>query len=175
MSNKTELTATDLALYLGCEVLVPYAYAPSTVRIGQLREVGQKSSWVRFDLHTSAYKSHEIKPILRPLSDMTEGELLEFAKICTGADSFEIKQAVAKNYKRVKCIFGQGWTRAVEYLMVNESGETWYSSYFDSDEWGGRSVIRQHQQTVWLLSKHFDLFGWIPAGLAIDKTKLETP
>jgi len=28
--------------------------------------------------------------------------------------------------------------------------------------------------TGFLLSRHFDLFGWIEAGLAIDKTKIET-
>ena len=175
MNTKTELTAADLALYLGCEVewTGERGYFLAGINTGQenFNPVGLVSEqmepvWVKFD---------EIKPILRPLSDMTERELLQFAKICTGADSFEIKQAVAINYKLVRCIFGQGRTVEVELLMVSESGETWYTSYFDSDERGGRNVIRQHQQTVWLLSKHFDLFGWIDAGRAIDKAKTETP
>jgi hypothetical protein len=171
MENKTELTAADLALYLGCEVLVHYA--PSTERIGQLREVGQNGSWVRFELHTSAYKSHEIKPILRPLSDMTEGELLEFAKLCSGASQFQIEKSAVTNYKRVRCLFFDAGLLGEEWLVVSDSGETWYTSYFDQNKvGGGRNIINQHQQTVWLISNHFDIFGWIPAGLAIDKTKI---
>ena len=143
MENKTELTAADLALYLGCEVLVPYA--PQTERIGQLREVGQKSSWVRFELHTSAYKSHEIKPILRPLSDMTEEEARDLCQIVDGDESEQVAENSALKYFRQR--------------------EEWY---------GARIYLLLGKPNAWryLLSKYFDLFGWIPAGLAIDKTKI---
>ena len=38
----------------------------------------------------------------------------------------------------------------------------------------GYNATHGAQITGLLLSRHFDLFGWIPAGLAIDKTKIET-
>jgi len=143
MENKTELTAADLALYLGCEVLVHYA--PSTERIGQLREVGQNGSWVRFELHTSAYKSHEIKPILRPLSDMTEEEARDLRQIVDGDDSEQVAENSALKYFRQK----EEWYVDRIYLLLGKPNAWRY-----------------------LLSKHFDLFGWIPSGLAIDKTKI---
>lgn len=36
-------------------------------------------------------------------------------------------------------------------------------------------LYNQHQATIYLLSKSFDLFNLIPEGLAIDKTTLEKP
>ena len=38
----------------------------------------------------------------------------------------------------------------------------------------GYSATHGAQITLFLLSRHFDLFGWIESGLAIDKTKIET-
>ena len=185
MNEKTELTAADLAMYMGCEVYAetPTSYGAVHVRKG--RFVGIRPTEKRrinpilVDVETESggvidmyFFPAQLKPILRPLSDMTDDELLEFAKICSGADSFRIGKAVANNYKLVICIFGEGFGKSVENLMVSERGETWYTSYFNDDENGGRNVINQHQQTIWLLSRHFDIFGWISAGLALDKTKL---
>jgi len=31
--------------------------------------------------------------------------------------------------------------------------------------------FNQHEVTTFLLSKHFDLFGWIAEGLALDKNQ----
>lgn len=63
-----------------------------------------------------------IKPILRPLSDMTEEEEMEWRNISGGNQSPTLKESA--------------------------------------------------EEIRWFLSKHFDLFGLIEAGLAIDKTKL---
>jgi len=186
MSEKTELTAADLALYLGCECrlfniingVLEYERDGTLCGIRQ-QNIHQNGVLVNVKsehgrIMELAYLYCEVKPILRPLSDMTEQELLEFAKICSGANEFEIEKAVATNYKRVRCLFFDAGLLGEEWLMVSDSGETWYTSYFDQNEvGGGRNIINQHQQTVWLLSKHFDLFGWIPAGLALDKTKIQ--
>jgi hypothetical protein len=75
----------------------------------------------------------DIKPILRPLSDMTEGEMEECGNMIY---DFSNDEALAK----------------------------WEWKYFETG--------LDAEQFNWLLSKHFDLFGLIEAGLAIDKTTL---
>lgn len=186
MKEKNELTAADWGLIIGCECQLFWSNFDGSLeyeRTGTLcgvRSEDEHRNGLLFSVTSSngwpqelAYRYSEAKPIMRHLSDMTSSELLEFAKICTNADNFKIERAVASNYKRVKCIFGEGFSMGIEYLIINEFGETWYTSYFDSDERGGRNVINQHLQTIWLLSHHFDIFGWIPAGLALDKTKIQ--
>jgi hypothetical protein len=121
MKNETKLTPADLAIYLGaqCEV----AYTPGgfeyydnggiyLISGGLINEYGKGAA--------------AVKPILRPLSDMTEPEGIE-----------------------------------VQY-MVDQMGV-------------GYNATHGAQITRYLLSRHFDLFGWIEAGLAIDKTKTDTP
>lgn len=73
-----------------------------------------------------------IKPILRPLSDMSEEEMKE-----CGCLTYDFSDE--------------------EDLMK------W--------EWQDFKTLLSVEQFLWLLSKHFDLFGLIEAGLAIDKTK----
>lgn len=41
------------------------------------------------------------------------------------------------------------------------------------DRWGVQTLESQASVTAYLLSKHFDLFGLIESGQAIDMTKLE--
>lgn len=110
-----------LHLYLGCEVLVldldGQTFKDKIEDVFD-RKHGKGFSIYEFgdcpfDDHDEYYQ--EIKPILRPLSDMTKEE---------------------REYVRVK--FNHG------------SAESF----------------------IWHLSKHFDLFGLIEAGLAIDKTKM---
>lgn len=40
-------------------------------------------------------------------------------------------------------------------------------------KWQDFEICLAPEQFKWLLSKHFDLFGLIESGLAIDKTKIE--
>jgi hypothetical protein len=88
-----------------------------------------------------------IKPILRPLSDMTEDER---TILCL---------ATFPDYKQANDI------RKHEegYMFRNENGIKCYMSmnHFNPILF------------IWLLKNHFDLFGLIEAGLAIDKTKTE--
>lgn len=114
---KKELTAADLALYIGCEVVV-------------YGETDHKQ-FVRVCRIDDEYISLPIgvfmvKPILRPLSDMTDAE---------------------KN--------NQIWDTIPEYTDF-------------------QGLVKHISPVfLWLISQHFDLFGWIEAGLAIDKTKLK--
>jgi hypothetical protein len=120
--NKVAKSINYLHLYLGCDcydhfnackiVLTPKAYA------------GYMEHWTNPE-------DGQIKPILRPLSDMTEEEI-------EWLDEHD------------------------DFYDKNLSDET---EPFVIIEW-------QAERIKYLISKHFDVFGLIEAGLAIDKTKL---
>lgn len=84
-----------------------------------------------------------IKPLLRPLSSMTEEEYAQCAMIVFQKDGI-------KNIK-TSAILGEG---IIRYGIKPDS------------------VIGCFELTKYLLSKHFDLFNLIPDGLAIDKSKI---
>lgn len=136
MVNKTELTVADFALIIGCECQLfwrnldgSFEYERTGILIG-VRPEDERKNGLLFSVLSSnsnpqelAYKYSEAKPVLRPLSDMTEEE------------EVEVQNHVDK--------MGLGY-----------------------------NAMQGAEITRYLLSRHFDLFNWIPAGLAIDKTKL---
>ena len=122
---KTELTAADLALYFGCEVEWLGERCSFVFGVNATDKSFNPIRLVNSDGHTIWVLEKTIKPILRPLSDMTEDE--------------------------------------------NENAQ----KIVDAGGWGYEAAIAA-ELTVYLLSIGIDLFGWIDAGLAIDKTKLET-
>ena len=120
-----------LHLYLGCEALIegytnrehPFNYR-GIINYQLLLESGQ---------HYSSVKA--IKPILRPLSDMTEEEARECGN-----------------------------------LVYDFSGEP----VFDKWGWKDFACLLASEQFLFLISKHFDLFGLIESGLAVNAAKLQT-
>ena len=76
----------------------------------------------------------ELKPILRPLSDMTEEELQECGN-----------------------------------MIYDFSGDPELNDH----KWQDFEIGLAPEQFHYLLSKHFDLFGLIDAGLAIDSTTIK--
>ena len=103
-------------------------------------------------------------PILRPLSDMTKEEMKELYLIVFNrkflGDNITHRDIGKKNERWVL------WS-GVERLFIYSDGDVGA----DSD----LSHYRVHMPTVilWFLSKHFDLFGLIDAGLAIDATEIK--
>lgn len=105
-----------------------------------------------------------IKPLLRPLSDMTEEEAREVYLLNPySKGSWLIKSVTVKeNFKGFQPnIVEIRWGGKIGNLCNDYSAGTEYL-YFNKLD------AEQHR---YLLSKHFDLFGLIDAGLAIDKTK----
>ncbi len=90
----------------------------------------------------------EIKLILRPFTDMKEEDLLEIMKISNPGSTAS------------KSEIGAG---VLDYL---KNGKSLMS--FD-----GLDADQIFQLTKMFLDRGFDLFGLIPAGLAIDKTTLK--
>lgn len=117
---KNEKNHTTLALYLGCGVMTPQG-------IGRLYTVEDcPVCGVIFDERVENYfvdfDVDDVRPILRPLSDITDPE----------------RDAVQE--------------------MVDAVGII-------------HDAATAAQMTMYLTSACIDVFGWIDAGLAIDKTK----
>lgn len=113
-----------LHLYLGCEV--KREFKRSILDADTLNYIDEHEIW------------EDVKLILRPLSNISDGELLEVYSILYPASS------------------------GVSYESSINSAERALYNY------GGRMAPSVF---VYLLYKHFDLFGLIEAGLAIAKTK----
>lgn len=118
-----------LHLYLGCTVEIPDSQIQKHGLVKSIRKATFLgfADYYRLESRVGFRAGPEgrvstffIKPILRPLSDMTDEE--------------------------------------------REQAEIVYK---------GNGVLESHFESMrFLLSKHFDLFGLIDAGLALDKTKL---
>lgn len=132
-----------LHLYLGCECEIKGQ--PNAI----LGAVGIKSGeqvivrWPKDDEWSYADVT-EVKPILRPLSSMTEEEMKEFASIQ--------REGITK----IKFEKGKIWS-----FVDHEGFYKWHPHSLDTPT---------PEQFCYLLSKHFDLFGLIDAGLALSTT-----
>lgn len=87
-----------------------------------------------------------LKPVLRPLSDMTEEESIEIAKI----HKYDVPD-------------DDGVMEEIVSIYGNGGGILMLGAYLP--------VSHYLEGLLWLLKNHFDLFGLIESGLAIDKTK----
>ena len=140
MNNETKLTAADLALYLGCE-------CQALTRTGTIDIVNSRGFCIVSDgVYSWSEPIKNIKPILRPLSDMTEDEAL----FCE------------------KELFNDGEIPTSQQAEVAKIAIRDHFGTPKLASWRIGLLI-----TRYLLSSHFDLFGWIDAGLAIDKTKAQ--
>lgn len=150
MNNETKLTAQELALYLGCE-----ASALPNNGIGIFRGI-DVSGWAEIEIpEIGLFTTNYFSLLLRPLSDMTEDEARDVYYIRNGE-------------------------------VFNPRPEYWPENHADISALDDlRSDVELYQEDIrfvigepaawhYLLAHHFDLFGWIESGLAIDKTKIET-
>lgn len=171
-----------LHLYLGCDV-----EEDSLAEKGKRYKTKLTPSKFRSVLEYNNYAN--VKPILRPLSDMTEEEAIELQCIttpyrCNDWDkdpskydvTFHTDHKLGKdhpNYKQVFSITVVDLRRDFDYMNINLNGDIIrYNHETDKDPVINERVHNHHETTRYLLSKHFDLFGLIDTGLAIDKTTL---
>jgi hypothetical protein len=141
-----------LHLYLGCKVREVMSLGDDEYTLTKLSLA-----------YHAIREGNKIFPILRPLSDMTEEE----AKIYFGIS--ESAEVYKKNM----------YDDHSEFLYRWEDRRRKYNT---SDGMAHSAVGIAHNcenadmtptQFLFLLSKHFDLFGLIEAGLAIDATTLK--
>lgn len=125
-----------LHLYLGCELLSISTYEI----VGKLEGiVGSEAHFKVNGVWYSASLSN-YKPILRPLSDMTDEEY---------------------DYLAEHILDDIIWSPATIYDFINILREK-------------LSISKLAETNYYLLSKHFDLFGLIESGLAIDASKVKS-
>ena len=110
-----------------------------------------------------------IKPILRPLSDMTE----EAIKLFQMLSLYDLKDCVFDFIEDESsfCINAELRGRVIDAMEVRISDFP-IINMMNKD--GSFSPVSNIQDIfMFLISKHFDLFGLIESGLAIDKTTLK--
>jgi hypothetical protein len=154
-----------LHLYLGCEV--EFVFETRTGgkenRTGRIERIGKNGVVKDVDIFgaNGAYikRADEVKPILRPLSDMTEEEAIELTKLT--AWKYYGGHPSERVYKTYKNAFGQ--------LVVS-----WGEHHREKNVPITKSSFYP-EEIPWLLSKGFDLFNLIHEGLAIDKSTTTTP
>lgn len=113
----------------------------------------------------------EFKPILRPLSDMTEDEILEVCKLFspTAWGEYRFKKWVAKKDPKSN----DSW---ISYDVTNENSTYSFTvdlidgdiMLYDDDDYEPIHVDNNYR--FWYVRNGFDIFGLIGSGLAIDKT-----
>lgn len=153
-----KLTVNQLALYLGAEAQISLygKQRPNLIITGE--------TLYDLEVHQRDYPDQEIsiKPLLRPLNDMTEEEAQELTE--TSKSKFSSNFGV-KDFKFKE------WLHLDESTMSKE-GFVYISNH--RYELGGKYMFWFSRDvsfdgTVYLLSKGFDLFNWIEQGLAVSK------
>lgn len=103
----------------------------------------------------------DFKPILRPLSDMTEEEALALAKIHDSEGDWRVVDRC-----RLWILVQDQYANKI-FIQFSDDGNLWDCE--DAD--GSVSGYETFEAVKYLFSRGFDLFGLIESGLAIDKTK----
>jgi len=136
-----------LHLYLGCDLYIhEQGETPFKSKFEAIDVTGRPIA-KEYDHHI-LWKFDEVKPILRPLSDMTEDEFNEI--------KLEFSVDILNAYISPATYHDRPW-----HVIVLENRLQTNTLKFNDG--------------MILLRKHFDLFGLIESGLAIDKTTYQQP
>jgi hypothetical protein len=135
-----KLTVQDLAMFIGCEIK----------HSQDLRDdEGILTPEKLAKLHTED-RIRFFKPILRPLSDITEEDIIECIKS-----------------------FDKGLSDFPEFKIVGQDNSDWIYievGYEDTECcWRPSTQNMSVDIFKYLISKHYDVFNWLEKGLAIDR------
>lgn len=171
-------TQDYLHLYLGCQ----YRWKD---------EDGYWRPWQRltpYQFNDVSGSGVEVQLQLRHLSDMTDEEIIQCGKfICAVPNSTDFKYEIQRYHNSVGAKFFSETYTCGQYLSIyNEKNKAETVGHIEVGWYSSNKIDRRktkelwkvggcHEMTIYLISKHFDLFGLINAGLAIDSTKPQTP
>ncbi len=171
-----------LHLYLGCRCTVANHFESILIGIhtnGKCQVAYAKGSCF--------WEAEYIKPVLRPLSDMSEDEAEHFAWLCLNTknpDNEEV-EVIDKDEIDVELVLNDGGLdldNDVEiyigvnlrcfdgYIAIMKDGRIGIADEFEPSS-KMKPVDSVAEKVLYLLSCGFDLFSLIKAGLAIDKTQ----
>jgi hypothetical protein len=180
---KSDKTVKDyLHLYIGCDVRIA---RPSGLSV-------EKFTAARLhELHTILDKSWDLhKPILRPLSDLKNDEIIQLVKILLSKEDVHVvidrgdqedSDFILATYNTVypENDFDRGRFDILTMQLTISNirhpfsiQNNWNYTKGNSTGVSNEELHNCHEMTRYLLSRGFDLFNLIPEGLAIDKTKL---
>jgi hypothetical protein len=155
-----------LHLYLGCECQPVDRTISGRLLAIRIMD-GCENAFIEYTGQSNLipFKMHELRPILRLLSDMTEDEMKEL--LCFKyAPSDYVFRNMLNEFKFYCDEPKRNTTRGegVGYSVFKDG------SHYQS---GTLSFVRLNPtQFHYLLSLHFDLFDLIPSGLAIDASTI---
>jgi hypothetical protein len=170
-----KLTVQDLAMFIGCKVkyrgniydLITISMSNGWESNQQYVEIGTLGEETSDDDISVDYD--EVIPIIRPLSDITESELIDIAKIIYGQpDSVKWKVEFNK-YRNCHLVYRKHYSKRFTFCCETGEIECYEMDMVDECK---DIYNNQHYVTKYLISKQFDLFNWIQKGLAIDRNKL---
>lgn len=158
MSKKIE---NYLHLYLGCGVMGDYDGSPRRGYLTGISGVAEEQAQIQFFeedgfnvCEEPEYNQFvEVKLILRPLSDIKEDEAREYAMLYMKIMDKDAPVSISIKDGNVRILIGAEEYNCAILWPLNNYGQ-------------------KPESLRYLLSKHFDLFGLIESGLAIDSTKL---
>lgn len=162
-------TAQELAMYLGCEV--EYGFE-GRKKNGQLVGRDERYGWQVFDPSNAIVPYHFVKDDLitlklRPMSDLTEEEKIEIAKIVcndpAGMNDYEYEEGYNTVYVEIRGLL------ISRMIVFGPEGITYKQACIDG---GNLSIKNIHAITKKLIEWQIDVFGYIAEGKAIDKTKM---
>lgn len=141
-----------LHLYLGCQM------ERGGIVTGALLDAANESAFNAWE---------DFKPILRPLSDITNREKTEIYKMIFGREFPNSGQIFFRHDKTTSSDPRWILSTGVDRLGIEMDGTVWGDCDLNNKK------HNQHLITLYLLKQRFDIFGLIEGGLAIDKTKLK--
>lgn len=156
-----------LHLYIGCKVIIDNDLQDTDHEL--IGVVAGSDCHLHHGLHNQYGHCDisKVKPILRPLSSITENERKEIFYLIfkkkfpiSGSITFYDNTNISNNPRYVL------WS-GVDRVCVDVNGNVWADCDLHPYKYN------QHQITMYLLSKHFDLFSLIEADLALDATKIK--
>lgn len=143
------LSAKEIALFYGAKAKVIRA----TTKAGDEIWDGLIGKNVTINAENLVYAhSAEVKPILRPLSDMSEDEAVSFANEGSQHNfTLEHFDRFIEDGGKIVAVTFDYEGRQIGYWLWNCNPK----------------------QVAWQLENAFDIFGWIPEGKAISALELE--
>ena len=121
---------------------------------------------------TSVIDVDEVKPILRPIRSITEDEAFEFLKRVMPESKRDLEKGsyTFKNDEGIMCFNNKDY-RLCDYSLIVDNDSMGVECEYKT---GGYSCYYPNISGYeWLFKHHFDVFGLIKKGLAVDKTKLK--
>ncbi|MDB5199164.1 MAG: hypothetical protein JWO92_1127 [Chitinophagaceae bacterium] len=161
-----------LPFYLGCEIRMNGGAVRKLTGIEFTENPGNGNNgiWLHDDTGNRNYflSTFDIKLLLRPLSDMTVEESIELFKKLSLYDLNECVFDIIEDEDSF-CINAELEGRVIDAMSISVNSDIVEMMNNDGPF---LPVNPQSQAFYFFLSKHFDLFGLIEAGLAIDATTI---